>query len=216
MKQFLIIGAGRFGGSIATTLYNMGNDVLIIDDSEEAINQISGSVTHAIQGNAADERLISTIGANNFDVCVIAMGSDIQSSILVAIMLKEAGARYIVAKAQNELHAKVLYKVGVDKIVFPERDMGAKIAQSLVSSNIMDYIELSPEYSIVEITAIKEWIGKNLLELNMRAKYGINIMAIKKGTSINISPTALTVIEEGDVLIVIGHNSDLKKLERKV
>jgi len=212
MKQFLIIGAGRFGSSIAKNLYKMGHDVMVIDEREEVVNQIANSATHVLQGNAADERTIKSLGVRNFDVAVISMGSDIQSSILIAIMLKEAGVKQIVAKAQNELHAKVLYKVGVDKIVFPERDMGAKIAQSLVSSNIMDYIELSPEYSIVEIAPLEEWIGKNLVELNIRAKYGVNIMAIKKGPDINVSPLASTNIEEGDVLIVIGNNNDLKKL----
>lgn len=212
MKQFLVIGAGRFGLSIAKNLYNMGHDVMVIDKREEVLNEIADSVTHAVRGNAADERTIKSIGVRNFDVAVISMGSDIQSSILIAIILKEAGVKQVVAKAQNELHAKVLYKVGVDKIVFPERDMGAKIAQSLVSSNIMDYIELSPEYSIVEITPLGKWIGKSLIELDIRSKYGANIMAIKKGPDINISPLASTIIEEGDVLIVIGNNNDLKSL----
>lgn len=216
MKQILVIGAGRFGASITTTLYEMGHDVMVIDESEEVINQIADSATHAIQGNAVDERTINSIGVRNFDVCVIAMGADIQSSILISIMLKEAGAKYVVAKAQNDLHAKVLYKIGVDKVVFPERDMGAKIAQSLVSSNIMDYIELSPDYSIVEIVALDEWAGKNLVELNMRSKYGVNIMAIKKGSDINISPMASTVIEENDILIVVGHNDDLSSLDKKI
>jgi len=214
MKQFLVIGAGRFGGSIATTLYNMGHDVLIVDQEEEPINQIADSVTHAILGNASDERTIKSIGASNFDVCVIAMGSDIQSSILMTIMLKESGAKYVVAKAQNELHAKVLYKVGADKVVFPERDMGAKLAQSLVASNIMDYIELSPEYSIVEISSLDEWIGNSLKDINMREKYGVNVMAIKKGDNINVSPTAASIIEQDDVLIVIGHNNDLSSLDK--
>lgn len=213
MKQFLIIGAGRFGFSIAKNLCDMGHDVMVIDAREDVVNQIADSVTHVVQGNAVDERTIKSLGVSNFDVAVISMGSDIQSSILTAIMLKEAGVKKIVAKAQNELHAKVLDKVGVDKIVFPERDMGAKIAQSLVSSNIMDYIELSPEYSIVEIAPLEDWIGKNLIELNMRVKYGVNIMAIKKETDINISPAASTIIDRNDVLIVIGHNKDLRKIQ---
>lgn len=212
MKQVLVIGAGRFGASITETLYKMGHDVMLVDESEEVINKLSSCSTHAFQGDATDERTISSIGVNNFDVCVIAMGSDIQASILIGIILKEAGAKYVVAKAQNELQAKVLYKVGVDKVVFPEREMGVKIAQSLVSTNIMDYIELSPDYSIVEIAALDEWIGKSLIQLNMRNKYAVNIMAIKKGSEINVSPSAETIIKEDDILIVIGHNKDLSKL----
>lgn len=215
MKQFLVIGAGRFGCSLSSTLYKLGHDVLVVDQNEEIINTLSNTVTHAVQGDATNERTIKALGVSNFDVVIIATGSDIQASILIAILLKESGAKYIIAKAQEELHAKVLYKMGVDKIVFPERDMGVKIAQSLVSSNIMDYIELSPEYRIVEVVALEEWVGKNLGQINMRVRYGINVMAIKKDTHINVSPTASTVIEEGNVLIAIGHIDDLKKLTRK-
>lgn len=213
MKQVLVIGAGRFGASITTTLYTMGHDVMVVDKNEEVVNELSEFSTHSLQGDGADERTIKSIGVSNFDICVIGMGSDIQSSILIGIMLKESGAKYVVAKAQNELQAKVLYKVGVDKVVFPEREMGAKIAQSLVPTNIMDYIELSPDYSIVEIAALDEWNGKDLEDLNMREKYGVNIMAIKKGPDVQISFTASTVIEEGDILIVIGRNNDLSKLD---
>jgi len=215
-KEFIVIGCGRFGSSVARTLYKLGHNVMVIDTSEEIINEISESVTYAVQGDATDEKTLKSLGVRNFDVAIIAMGGDIQASILISIILKELGVRYIVSKAQNDLHAKVLYKIGVDQIVFPERDMGVKIAQSLVSSNILDYIELSPEYSIVEINAIDEWVGKSLRDLNMRSKYGINVMAIKKGTEIDVSPNAEYVIEKGSILIVIGNNNDLKKLERKI
>lgn len=216
MKQFIVIGCGRFGTSIAKTLYKLKNEVMIIDTNEEVVNEISDYVTYAVQGDGADEKTLNSLGVRNFDVAVIAMGADIQSSILISIMLKEMGIKKIVAKAQNDLHARVLEKIGVDKIVFPERDMGAKIAQSLVSSNIMDYIELSPEYSVVEINVLEEWIGKSLIELNMRSKYGINIMAVKKDTYIDVSPRASHIIEKDSILIVIGHNNDIKKLEKKM
>jgi trk system potassium uptake protein TrkA len=212
MKQFIIIGCGNFGYSIAKTLYGLGHQVMIVDQNEEIINSISDSVTYAIRGDATDEKTIKSLGVNNFDVAIITTGSDIQSSILIGIMLKELGVKYIVAKAQNELHAKVLYKIGVDKVVFPERDMGARIAQHLVSPNIMDYIELSAEYSIVELAAIEEWIGKSLIDLNMRERYEINVMAIKQGENINISPNPSYLIKEDDVLVVVGHNNNLKKL----
>ncbi len=216
MKQFVVIGCGRFGTSVAKTLYTLGNEVMIIDTNEEVINKISDYVTYAVQGDASDEKTLKSLGVRNFDVAVIAMGADIQSSILISIMLKEMGVKKIVAKAQNDLHARVLSKIGVDKIVFPERDMGVKIAQSLISSNIMDYIELSPEYSVVEINVLDEWVGKTLIELDMRSKYGINIMAIKKDSFIDVSPDASHKMEKNSMLIVIGHNKDIKKLEKKI
>lgn len=212
MKQFLVIGAGRFGSSIAKTLYNTGNEVMVVDERINIINELSDSVTHAIQANATDENIIKSLGPNNFDIVVIAMGADIQSSMLCAIMLKELGAKYIVAKAQNELHAKLLKKIGVNKIIFPKRDMGANLARSLASSSIMDYIELSPKYSMVEISPLEEWIGKNFIEINMRKKYGLNVMAVKHESTINISPKATYTLQKDDILIVIGKNKDLKKL----
>lgn len=214
-KQFVIIGCGRFGSSVAKTLYSMGHEVLAVDRSEEIIQNIADLVTHAVQADATDENSIKALGIRNFDVAVVTIGSNIQSSILVTLMVKELGVKYVVAKAQNELHAKVLYKIGADRVVFPEREMGVRVAHNLVSSNIMDYIELAPDYSIVEIAALDEWIGKNLSQLSMRSKYGINIMAIKHGPDINISPSAFDEIQEGDILVAIGHNDDLQKIERR-
>ncbi|MDK2918072.1 MAG: trk/ktr system potassium uptake protein [Candidatus Petromonas sp.] len=214
-KQFVVIGCGRFGSSVAKTLFGMGYDVLAVDRNEEIIQNIADSVTHAVQADATDENSIKSLGIRNFDVAVVTIGLNIQSSILVTLMVKELGVKYVVAKAQNELHAKVLYKIGADRVVFPEREMGVRVAHNLVSSNIMDYIELAPDYSIVEVAVLKEWAGKNLRELNMRAKYGINVMAIKKGPNINISPSATDIIEEEDILVVIGHNDDLQKIEKR-
>ena len=215
MKQFAVIGCGRFGSSVARTLYGLGYDVMAIDRSEEVIQGVADFVTHAVQADATDESSIKSLGIRNFDVAVITIGSDIQSSILITLIVKELGVKYVVAKAQNELHAKVLYKIGADRVVFPERDMGVRVAHNLISSNILDYIELAPDYSIVEISALREWEGKNLNDINMRARYGINVMAIKHGTEINISPTAADLIRKDDVLVVIGHNDDLNRLEKK-
>ncbi|WP_026477054.1 potassium channel family protein [Alkaliphilus transvaalensis] len=214
MKQFIVIGCGRFGSSVAKTLYKMGNDVLAIDGHEETVQSISDEVTHAVQADATDEHALRSLGIRNFDVAVITIGSDIQASIMATLIVKELGVKFVVAKAQNELHAKVLYKIGADRVVFPERDMGIRVAHNLVSSNILDYIELAPDYSIMEITALDDWLDKSLIEADIRSKYGVNIMAIKHGNEINVSPTALDVIHRGDVLVVIGHNNDLKKLER--
>ena len=158
-KQFLIIGLGRFGSSIAKTIYELGHDVLAIDKDEEKVQEISDYVTHAVQMDSTDESILKTLGVTNFDVAVVTIGSNLQDSVMATLILKELGVKYIIAKANNELHAKVLTKIGADKVVLPERDMGTRVAHNLVSSNILDYIELSEEYSILEIEAIKEWFN---------------------------------------------------------
>lgn len=213
-KQFIVIGLGRFGSSIAKTLYSLGNDVLAIDASEDIVHEISENVTHAVQADATDENALKSLGIRNFDVAVIAIGSDIQSSIMITLLVKELGVKYVIAKAQNDLHAKVLTKIGADRIIFPERDMGIRVAHNLSYSNILDYIELSSDYSIAEIKAIPEWYNKSLRDTNMRAKYGINVMAIKRGKDINISPIAQDVINSDDILVVIGNTEDVDKIEK--
>ncbi len=212
-KQFVVIGCGRFGKSVATKLTELGSEVMVVDRNEEIIQKMSDVVTYAVQADATDENALKSLGIRNFDVAVVTIGGDIQSSILVTLMIKELGVKHIVAKAQNSLHAKVLYRIGADRVVFPEREMGARIAKNLVSDNILDYIELAPDYSIVEVIALEEWIGKSLKELNIRAKHGINVMAVKNGLDINIAVSAEEIIKEGDILVVIGHNDDLDKIE---
>lgn len=215
LKQFIVVGLGRFGTSVAKTLFQMGHDVLAIDNDEEVVQHISEYVTHAVQADATDENSLRALGIRNFDVAVITIGADIQSSIMATLIVKELGIKYVVSKAQNEMHAKVLYRIGADRVVFPERDMGMRVAHNLVASNILDYIELAPEYSIMEITPLDEWDGRTLLDINIRSKFGINVMAIKSSNDeINVSPAADYVINMEDIMVVIGHNNDLKKLQR--
>ena len=212
-KQFAVIGMGRFGSSVATALYRLGYQVLAIDENEERIEQVLNMVTHAVQANCTDEEALRAIGIRNFDVVVVAIGEDIQASILTSLILKEMGVKMLVVKAQSELHGKVLAKIGVDKVIFPERDMGLRLAHSLISPNILDYIELSDDYSIVDIQVPPRMVGKNLRELDIRAKYGCNVMAIKTGDRMNIAPRAEDTIKENDVLVVVGSNENLRKLE---
>ncbi len=212
-KQFVAIGCGRFGSSLALKLMELGAEVMVIDKSEEVIQSIADKVTYAVQADVTDENTLKSLGIRNFDVAIISIGADIQSSILVTLVAKEVGINYVVAKAQNELHSKVLYKIGADRVVFPEREMGIRIANNLVSDNILDYIQLAPDYSIMEILALEEWHDKSLKEINMRGTYGINVMAIKKSTTINIAVGPDDLIKAEDVLVVIGHNDDLKKIE---
>lgn len=215
-KQFVIIGLGRFGASIAKTLYALGNDVLAIDKKEDLVQEISDSVTHAIQMDATDESALRTLGIRNFEVAVVTIGDNIQSSIMATLLVKELGVKYIIAKGNSDIHAKVLYKIGADRVILPEKDMGVRVAHNLVSSNILDYIELSPDYSIIEIDSPNEWCNKTMKELNLRSKYGINVIAIKKNHDVNISPYADDQIQEGDIIEAIGLSEDLNRLEFKI
>ncbi|TCS70656.1 potassium channel family protein [Effusibacillus lacus] len=215
MKQYAIIGMGRFGTSVAKTLYEMGYEVLGIDSDEDRVQDAVDFVTHAVTADSTDENVLKALGIRNFDVVVVAIGADIQASILTTLILKEQGVKQIVVKAQNELHGKVLHKIGADKVVYPERDMGVRVAHNLISPNILDYIELSPEYSMVEIVANEKMVGKTLAESDIRRKFGCTVMAIKTGDEINISPMAHDRIKQGDILVVVGKNDNLQELEEQ-
>jgi trk system potassium uptake protein len=211
-KQFVVIGLGRFGTSVALTLADLGQEVLAIDVNESAVQRVMNNVTHAVQADARDEESLKALGVRNFDVAIVAIGDDIQANILITLMLKEMGLNTVVAKAMNTLHGKVLEKVGADKIIYPEKDMGFRLAQNLVRTNVMDFIELSPDYNIVEIKVPNKFVGKTLGELNLRAKYGINVMAIKHSNTINIAPGAEARLEKMDILVVISDREGLAKL----
>lgn len=215
MKSFVVIGCGRFGGAVARTLFSLGNEVLAIDISEDIIKEISDEVTHSVQADVMDETVLKDLGLRNFDVAVIAIGSDLEASIMATLIAKELGIKRVIAKALSELHGKVLYKIGADKVIFPERDMGIRVAHNLASTNILDFIELSPDYSILGVTALKEWEDKSLAQLKLSTKYGINVMAIKRGSSISVSPNGEVVIEKDDILVVIGSIKDIKRIEQK-
>lgn len=213
-RQFVVIGCGRFGTSVAMKLNELNCEVMVVDNNEETIQDISEYVTHAVQADATDENTIRSLGIRNFDVAVVTIGSDIQSSILITLMCKELGVKHVVAKAQNELHAKVLYKIGADRVVFPEREMGIRIAKNLVFDNILDYVELDPRYGIAEIYAPEEWIGKSLKELELRNNYHINVLGIKRGAELDVQFNPDDEITEGTVLVIIGGNADINKLEK--
>ncbi len=212
-KQFVVIGLGRFGSSIATTLYSLGNDVLVIDKNEDLIQDIASEVTHAVQADATDENALKALGIRNFDVAIISIGGDIQSSVMATLIVRELGVKYIIAKGNGELHAKVLYKIGADRVVLPEKDMGVRVAHNIISSSILDYIELSSDYSIMEVKAFKDWVGKDLKSLDLRKKYGINVIAIKKGEKINLNPAADDIVCKDNVIVAIGSKEALTSLE---
>ncbi len=213
MKQFVVIGMGHFGASIATTLFGMGYDVLAIDINEEKVQDITDRVTHTVQADSTNENALLALGIKNFDVAVVSIGQDMQSNILTTLIVKEMGVKYVVAKARTELHGKVLYRIGADQVIFPERDMGVRVAHNLVAANILDYIELSPDFSIVELVAPDNFVGRSLLDLDLRARYSVNVIAIKSGEELNLTPMAEDIIKKGDVLILAGENKKLKRLE---
>jgi trk system potassium uptake protein TrkA len=212
-KQFVVIGLGSFGSSVAKTLYALGNEVLAVDSEEAAVREIADYVTHAAQVDTSDEKSLKELGIGNLDVAVIGIGSDIQASIMATLIVKELGVKYIISKAHDERHAKLLYKIGADRVVFVERDMGVRVAHNIFASNILDYIELSPDYNIAEIAAPEEWYGKTLKEIDVRLNYGLSVIAIKKNHDVNIAPKADDIIMRDDVVIAIGDNKELNKFE---
>lgn len=212
MKQFAVIGLGRFGSSLARTLSQMGYEVLAVDSDVERVNAVSDEVTYAVQADAMEEEALKSLGLRNFDAVIVAIGQEVKASILVTVMLKEMGVARVVAKANDELHGKVLQRVGADVVVFPERDMGVRLAHALVSRNIIDQIHLSPEYSIVEIVAPARFVGKTLEESALRKKYGVTVLAIRRNEEIIVSPGAGQVLREGDVLVIIGRDEKIKEI----
>ncbi|MED1470950.1 TrkA family potassium uptake protein [Bacillus salipaludis] len=214
-KQFAVIGMGRFGSSLSAELFKEGAEVLVIDKNEKRIQESSDFSTHAVVADTTDERVIKELGLRNMDVVVVAIGDDIQASILTVMILKELGAKQVIAKAVTNQHAKVLTQVGADRVVLPERETGIRIAKNLLSPNVLDFIELSDEYKIEEIVASSFMIGKSLRELDIRAKYQLSVIAIKSDGKMNISPFPDDKINPGDTLVVLGEKKLLKKFETK-
>lgn len=214
-KEFVVIGLGRFGGSIVKELSALDMDVMAIDSDEARVNEYLDIATHAI-ADTTDENVLKSLGIRNFDHVIVAIGDNIQASILTTLILKDLGVKKVTAKAQNDYHAKVLNKIGADTVVHPERDMGRRIAHNVASSSVLDYLELSDQHSIVEIRAGETLQGHTILDLDIRANYGINIIAVKRGREIIVSPDPAVAIENGDILIMIGHDNDLNRFEKKI
>jgi trk system potassium uptake protein len=215
-KQFAVVGLGRFGGSICRTLSELGAEVLAIDSDEDRVNEFTPIATHAVIADSTDESVLKSLGLRNFDHVIVAIGDNIQASILTTLMLKELGVKKVTAKAQNDYHEKVLRKIGADHVVHPERDMGARIARNITSSSVVDYLEISDKHSLIEVVAGKKMHGKTLIDLDVRANFGVNIVAIKEEGHINVSPRADQVIKNGDILIVIGADEDIDRFKKQL
>jgi len=212
LKQYAVIGLGRFGQSVALSLASMGHQVMVVDRYEDQVEKIADHVTEAMCADAMNEEFLEDIDIASYDAVIIAIAQNIEASIMVAMKLKDLGVENIVAKAQNRLHGEVLEKIGVDRIIYPEWDMGERVARALTSSNLLDYIELSPEHSIIEFEAPSSFSGKTLSELALRSKRGISVMAVKKGQEVIVGPGGDTVVEEKDILVAIGHQDALKEI----
>lgn len=212
-KEFVVFGLGRFGKSVAITLAESGCEVLVVDNNEDKIREIADIVTYAVKADVTDAETLSSLGIGNFDGAVIAIGEHLEASVLGTILIKEMGIPFVLAKVQTETQAKVLMKVGADKVVFPEKETGIRIANKLIHGNFFDAVELSSTYSLMEINAKSEWDGHTLKELDLRKKYDINVIGIKNDGKLNINPLAEQILSGDDVLVVIGENEQLTKLQ---
>ena len=214
MKSYIVIGLGRFGQTLARQLCVLGAEVLAMDVRNDLVQQVADDVTHAVVGDAQDKEVLRALGVKDFDCAIIAIGSDLAASVLTTMNLKELGVPYIICKAHDETHRRVLEKLGVDRVIIPEQENAQRLARSLNSHNVLDYIELSEDYGILEIPAPKSWVGKTLKGLNVRAKLGVNIIAVESGGTTNVSPSADYLILDGDILVVLGDNYSLEAVQK--
>ena len=214
MKAYVVIGLGRFGSEVARQLYSLGCEVLALDMRNDLVQQISKDVTHAVVGDGQDIEVLKALGVRNMDCAIVAIGDDLAASVLATMNMKELGIPYVVCKAHDDTHRRVLEKLGADRVVIPEKENAARLARSLSTPNVLDYIELSEDYGIVEVPAPKSWHEKSLKDLNVRAKLGVNILAVRRQGKINVSPAADFVIRSGDIMVVLGDSLALEALQK--
>lgn len=214
MKSCVVIGLGRFGTEVARELCSLGCEVLAIDTKSDAVQQMANDVTQAVVGDSQDKEVLRTLGVRNFDCAIVAIGGNLSSSVLTTLNLKELGVPYVVCKAHDETHRRVLMKLGADRVVIPEQEQAHRLARSISAPNMLDYIGLSEDYGIAEVPAPKDWQDKSLVELNVRVKYGVNIIAVRRDGKTNVSMTADFRIQKGDVLIVIGESRAMEKVQK--
>lgn len=215
MKTFVVIGLGRFGSALALELSSLGHEVLALDGSEENVEKVADRVTHAVTGDARDPAVLRALGVRNYDCAIVAVGDDIANSTLITLNLKELGVKQVISKAQSHVHRKVLEKIGADRVVFPEHEMGVKLAQGLSSSNVLNFIELSDDFGIVETAAPKQWWGKTIRELDVRARHNVNIIALRRGADgdLTVSPGPDTRLEQDTIVVTLGRTEDINRLQ---
>lgn len=206
-KSYVIIGLGRFGTAVATELSSLDNEVLAVDIDRAKVQAIADQVTQAVAADGRDPSVLRSLGVRNFDCAVVTVG-DLGSSVLVTLSLKEMGIPKVVCKAQSDVHRRVLEKIGADRVVFPEHEMGVKLAQTLAHSNVLNFIELSPDYGIIEVAAPHSWLGRTIRDVDVRNRYKVNIIALRDSVTgeINVSPGGDHVLCSSDMLIVLGED----------
>lgn len=213
-RQVVIIGLGRFGYSLAETLFSMGHQVLAIDSDEKKVQSIAARITHAVQADATDETVLRKLGIANFDVAVVGIGSGIQHSVLCTILLKKLGVKYVIARAENELHGTILEKIGADKVIYIEREMAAKIAHQLNFPEATDYVSVAPNYGVAKLVAIPRFVGVSLGDLgfSQRAKGGVMALLLRREKEIIVTPDPAEVVARSDSLIVSGSDEEIERL----
>lgn len=211
-KQFAVLGLGSFGASIAVTLQQLGCDVVAVDHNMERVNDVADKVTYAMQADIGNPELLHSLGLKNVDGLVVAVAESMEASVMATLVAKEIGVPYVLCKARDDRHAAVLRKIGADSVVFPEEEMGKRIAKNLVSANLADWIALSPDFSVVETSTPAGWVGRTLKELNVRKSFGINVAGIKEGDEVDITPDPDRPLREGMILMLIGANEALEKI----
>ena len=210
MKSYIVIGLGRFGSEVARALCRRKREVLAVDVRSDLVQHVANDVTQAVVADSRDKDVLKALGAADFDCAVVAIGQDLAASVLTVMNLKELGVPYIICKAHDETHRRVLEKLGADRVVIPEQEYADRLAGSLASHNVLDYIQLSGEYGIIEVPVPKAWYGKSLKELHVRAKLGVSILAVKTEGETEVSPAAEYIMKENAIMLVLG---DMKALE---
>lgn len=212
MKQFIVVGGGRFGESAAKALTESGQEVMVVDIDEDVIQQISGEVESTAILDVTDEQAMNSIGLNNFDVAIIAIGGELRASIMATLIAKEAGIPLVISRAKDSLQANVLKKIGADRVVFPESDMGVKIAKALTFDNVVDFMQLDDTHSVFEVTVPKPWVGSNLIDLMVRKKYNINVVGVKRGETFQVPPNPSQNFEDGDIIVIAGQTKVIEEI----
>ena len=214
-KQIVVIGLGRFGSSVCRELHTLGHEIMAIDTDPEKVDAVANSASFTVIADATDKSQLDSLGVRNFEHAIVAIGDDLQASVLCTLMLKELGLPKVWVKARDLQHEKILDKVGADRVIQPEKEMGIRVAHHVDSDKIVDYIDLSKDYSIIELVASGKMADKTLMDLNIRKEFNCVVLAIKKQEEVNIAPAIDDIVEQGNVLIVMGHKDDLKRLEDK-
>lgn len=222
MKRVGIVGAGRFGSSLARSLVERGVEVLVLDRNRDIVDHIAGVVAKAMEGDATEEGTLDAAGFRDCDIAIVAVGSDMESSVLTTLMLKEMKIPCVIAKAAGDVHGKVLQKVGADRVVYPDRDVAARLARSLVSPSVLDYVEVAEGISVLEIAAPMEFVGKTLGELQIRKKFGVTVLVLRRAQQDEgkqetiVSPDADDTVELGDTIVIFGLDEKLRRLEQEI